>query len=399
MAFDQATLFTVATSITGLLGVFLLLLWMQERSIRALAWWGAAYLVGACALALWGTSAFALPELPNALLFIAGGMIWNGARVFHSRPVLWGALFAGAAAWCFAMQFPDFAASGHARLALSSAVIALYAFLAAFALRRERRRELATRCLWIVIPLLHAAVFLTPVALILLLPAAVSADGLFALIAFETMIYVVGTAFVVVVMAKERVALVHKTAAMTDLLTGLFNRRAFLEAANRMIEQRGRKSQPVSVLMFDLDKFKSINDRFGHAGGDAALKIFASTASANVRATDVLGRLGGEEFACIIPGGAEEAGVVAERLRAAFQTAGVVIAGHPMGATVSIGVATAISPVAIEPLLARGDAALYLAKNNGRNRVEFDQPEAAQVAQAAVPAAIPTLGQAVAALR
>jgi diguanylate cyclase (GGDEF)-like protein len=396
MLFDQSTLFTVATSITGLLGLFMLLLWVQERNMKALAWWGAAYLVGACAVALWSASAFISPELPNAFLFVACGMIWNGARVFHGRPILRGEMLIGAAAWCFAMQFPDFAESGPARLALSSVVIALYAFLAAFELRRERRRGLATRFLWIAIPLLHAAVFLTPVALILLLPAAVSADGLFALVAFETMIYVVGTAFVVVVAAKERVALIHKTAAMTDLLTGLFNRRAFLEAANRMIEQRGRKSQPVSVLMFDLDKFKSINDRFGHAGGDEALKVFAATAAANVRATDVVGRLGGEEFACILPGTAEEAGLVAERLRAAFQVAGVVIAGHQMGATVSIGIATAIPPVAIEPLLARGDAALYCAKNNGRNRVEFDQPD---VAQPSAPAAIPALGQALAALR
>jgi diguanylate cyclase (GGDEF)-like protein len=148
--------------------------------------------------------------------------------------------------------------------------------------------------------------------------------------------------------------------------------------------------------MFDLDKFKSINDRFGHAGGDDALKVFAATASANVRTTDVVGRLGGEEFACIVPGNAEEAGVIAERLRAAFQAAGVVIVGHQMGATVSIGVATAIPPVAIEPLLARGDAALYRAKNNGRNRVEFDQPE---ISQATVSASIPELGQPVAALR
>jgi diguanylate cyclase (GGDEF)-like protein len=396
MVFDQSTLFTVATSITGLLGLFMLLLWVQERNMKALAWWGAAYLVGASAVALWGASALIPPELPNAFLFVACGMIWNGARVFHGRPILRGEMLIGAAAWCFAMQFPDFAESGPARLALSSVVTALYAFLAAFELRRERRRGLATRLLWIGIPLLHAAVFLTPVALIVLLPAAVSADGLFALVAFETMIYVVGTAFVVVVAAKERVAHIHKTAAMTDLLTGLFNRRAFLEAANRMIEQRGRKSQPVSVLMFDLDKFKSINDRFGHAGGDEALKVFASTAAENVRATDVVGRLGGEEFACILPGNAEEAGLVAERLRAAFQVAGVVIAGHQMGATVSIGIATAIPPVAIEPLLARGDAALYCAKNNGRNRVEFDQ---ADVPQISAPAAIPALGQALAALR
>jgi diguanylate cyclase (GGDEF)-like protein len=402
MVLDQATLFTVATAITGLLGVFLLVLWVQERSMRALAWWGGAYLMGASAVTLWSTqdtgsaSTLMPPEFPNAFLFIACGMIWNGARLFHGRRVLPAALFAGAAVWFVAMQFPGFVESGHARLVLSSLVIALYAFLTAFELRRERRRALATRFLWIAIPLLHSAVFLAPVALILLLPTAVSADGLFALFAFETVIYVVGTAFVVVVMAKERVALVHKTAAMTDLLTGLFNRRAFLEAANRMIEQRGRKSQPVSLMMFDLDKFKSINDRFGHAVGDDALKVFAATAAANVRSTDVIARLGGEEFACIIPGNAEEAGLVAERLRAAFQVAGVVISGHEIGATVSIGVATAIPPVAIDPLLARGDAALYRAKHNGRNRIEFDRADAPKVS---APELIPALGQALPALR
>jgi diguanylate cyclase (GGDEF)-like protein len=399
MVLDQATLFAVATSITGLLGVFLLVLWLQERGMRALAWWGGAYLMGACAVTLWGTQgpaedALVPADMANAFLFLACGMIWNGARLFHGRKVLPLALVAGGAVWFAAIQFSDFAQSGPARMALSSVVIALYAFLTAFELRRERRRDLARRFAWIGVPLLHGAVFLSPLVLSLLLPSRVPADWLFALFAFETVLYVVGTAFVVVVMAKERVALVHKTAAMTDLLTGLFNRRAFLEAANAMIARRARKAQPVSLLMFDLDKFKSINDRFGHAVGDDALKVFAATAAANVRATDVIGRLGGEEFACIIPGNAEEAGLVADRLRVAFQAAGVEISGHQIGATVSIGVATAIGPVPLDPMLARADAALYRAKHNGRNRIEFDHSEPAQ---APPPQAIPSLGQAVAA--
>ena len=403
MILDQTTLFAVATSITGLLGVFLLVLWLQERSMRAMAWWGGAYLMGAFAVTLWGAQgsangayAFITPEMPNAFLFIACGMIWSGARQHQTAVKQPGALFSGAVAWFVAMQFPDFAGSDQARVVLSSVVIALYAFLTAFELRRERRRELLARWCGIAVPLLHSAVFLAPVGLILVFPAAMSPDGLFALFAFETVIYVVGTAFVVVVMAKEHVALVHKTAAMTDLLTGLFNRRAFLQTAHALIAQRRRKSLPVSVLLFDLDKFKSINDRFGHAVGDDALKVFAATASASMRSTDVIGRLGGEEFAAIIPGNAAEAGLVAERLRAAFQAAGVVISGHEIGATVSIGIASAIPPVEIEPLLARADAALYRAKHNGRNRVEFDHEE---TRPAPAPQAIPALGQAVAALR
>jgi diguanylate cyclase (GGDEF)-like protein len=403
MVLDQTTLFSVAVSITGLLGIFLMVLWMQERGMRALAWWGGAYLMGACAVTLWAQGGspppqpvLALPEMANTFLFLACGMLWSGARLFHGRSVRPDLLCAGAFVWFVAMQYDSVAQSGHARLVLSSVIIATYAFLTAFELRRERRRDLASRLAWIAVPTLHAAVFLAPLGLVLLLPAGISGDGLFALFAFETVIYVVGTAFVVVVMAKERVALIHKTAAMTDLLTGLFNRRAFLDAANGMMAQRGRKSQPVSVLLFDLDKFKSINDRFGHAIGDDALRVFAATAAANVRSTDVIGRLGGEEFSCIIPGNAEEAGLVAERLRAAFQHAGKVISGIEMGATVSIGVAAAIAPAGIDQLLARADAALYRAKHNGRNRVEFDLQEAPRKS---APEAIPALGQALPALQ
>jgi diguanylate cyclase (GGDEF)-like protein len=373
MVLDQATLFAVATGITGLLGVFLIMLWIQERSIRALGWWGAAYLMGAAAVTLGGTqdALGVIPtEIPNVLLFVACGMIWSGARLFHGRRVLPGAMFFGAVVWYIAMQQPGFVQSVYARIVLSSLVIAGYAFLTAFELRRERRRELFAHWQSFAIPLLHSAVFLAPVSLFVLLPARASVDRLFALFAFETVIYVVGTAFVVVVMAKERVALVHKTAAMTDLLTGLFNRRAFLEAGDRLIAQRARSSLPVSVLVFDLDKFKSINDRFGHAVGDAALKVFANTASTNMRATDVIGRFGGEEFVAVIPGNAADATMVADRVRMAFQAVGLEIAGHPIGATVSVGVASALAPVELDDMLARADAALYRAKNSGRNRVE-----------------------------
>src|ERR1700730_16951379 len=99
MLLDVSTLVTVATCITGLLGLFLIVVWIQERSVRAMAWWGSAYLIGASAVALWGmqNATFSyFKELPNELLFIACGMIWNGARLFHGRRVLPSALLAGA---------------------------------------------------------------------------------------------------------------------------------------------------------------------------------------------------------------------------------------------------------------------------------------------------------------
>lgn len=380
MLLDTQTLFTVATCIAGLLGLFLVAVWWQERSVRALAWWGAAYLMGASAVGLWGTQGVTpliaiSPEIPNALLFTSAGLIWSGARLFHGRPVLPGALFAGATLWVFAMQFPAFVHSTHMRVLLSSIVIATYAFFTALELRYERRKS--RRTLWSTgfVPLFHAAMFLSPLPLSLLMPASTSTDGLFALFALQTLLYVVGTAFIVVVMAKEQVATVHKTAAMTDPLTGLFNRRAFNDAAYKLMAQRARRGQPVSVIAFDLDHFKSINDRFGHAVGDDALKVFARTASGSMRATDVIGRLGGEEFAAIIPGGISDAHIVAERVRAAFQNTGVVISSHAMNATVSIGIAEAIPPVTLDALMERADGALYRAKSGGRNRVVAAEPE------------------------
>ena len=122
--------------------------------------------------------------------------------------------------------------------------------------------------------------------------------------------------------------------------------------------------------MFDLDHFKSINDRFGHDVGDEALRTFAATASSNMRGDDIVGRLGGEEFAAILPGNGDTAFMVAERVRLAFEVAGVTISGHDMNATVSIGAAESPAETAnITALLTRADQALYRAKTSGRNRV------------------------------
>jgi diguanylate cyclase (GGDEF)-like protein len=311
-------------------------------------------------------------ELPNALLFISCGMIWNGARLFHGRKMLPSALLAGAWVWLVACQLEAFAHWPNGRIILSSLIIAAYTFLASMELRRERRKSLQ----WITVsaPLLHGTVFLSPIAMILVWMPGSVAEAWFAVIALQTLLYVVGTAFVVVVMANERTTAQYKTAAMTDPLTGLFNRRAFFAAANAMIVKQMRKKKFVSVLAFDLDHFKSVNDRFGHAIGDETLRLFAATASANMRVTDAIGRLGGEEFVAILPESLSEAVIVAERVRAAFEVAGVEIGGQKVNATVSIGVAEAGPPLAeFGELLGRADAALYAAKHGGRNRVTTDK--------------------------
>ena len=377
IALDVTTLFIVATCITALLGLFLLSAWAQER-IRALAWWGTAYLVGGFSVAIWSIESLISPPLPpgtaNAVLFIACGMMWSAARLFHGRPVLWGAMCAGAVIWLVACMSPDFVHSAVARIVLSSLIVSTYTFLTAAELWRERRKSLLRRWPAIFVPIMHGAVFLLPIPLASLMPeerGIVSlASGWIAVFALETMLYVVGTAFIVLVLAKERSVRIQRDAASTDELTGIPNRRGFFAAAQQLVARQAKKGEPVSVLMFDLDHFKSINDRFGHLVGDEALRVFASTAVGNMRESDVVARFGGEEFVAMLPGSLADATTAAERVRTAFQAVAGTVAGCPLAATVSVGAASAELCADVAALLAAADGALYRAKANGRNRVE-----------------------------
>ena len=126
IALDLPTLVAVATCVTALLGLFLLFVWMQDR-VRALAWWGAAYLIGGLSIAIWSIEGIISPPLPsgtaNALLFVSCGMIWNAARLFHGRRLLWGAMMTGATVWLVACMFDEFLQSPATRIILSSLIV------------------------------------------------------------------------------------------------------------------------------------------------------------------------------------------------------------------------------------------------------------------------------------
>ena len=371
-ALDVSTLSFVAVCIAALLGLFLTFTWMQQRDVRALAWWGAAYLIGASAMAMWTAPShlFRVPsDVSAALIFIACGMIWNGVRLFQGRRLLAFGAFLGAIVWLLLAPFPTFAAGSNARIVLSVLVVSGYTFAIAFELGRERRKSLYSPSRTILVPCLHAGIFLLPLAMRALLPGTAS-GGWLTVFTLETLIYAVGTAFMVLMMVQDQQVRIYRNAAETDFLTRLPNRRAFREEAQALCAYQAARRAPVTLLMFDLDHFKSINDRFGHATGDATLQVFAEVARASMRANDIIARLGGEEFAAIVPAPLEIAVKIAERVRVNFERAGVTIDGRPVGATVSIGAATALAPaVNIDALLGRADEALYGAKSDGRNRV------------------------------
>jgi diguanylate cyclase (GGDEF)-like protein len=162
--------------------------------------------------------------------------------------------------------------------------------------------------------------------------------------------------------------------AHTDILTNVDNRRAFLASLKREVDRAHRFKEPLSMLFCDIDFFKKINDQFGHDVGDTALRQFAKTVAETLRDIDLFGRLGGEEFAAILPGtdrvGAE---VTAERIRQRIEAMVIELdRKDKLSFTVSIG-ASCLNKDGDDDqsIMARADQALYAAKNNGRNRVEF----------------------------
>src|SRR5712671_3116471 len=375
MSLDTSTLYLVAAMVAAMLGAMLLYFGRQEN-IPALKWWGTAYLLGAASVALWTLAAGTLGEVfslaLNAVGFVACGMVWNASRVFHGRKPNLPGLVLGAIAWIAAVMTLAPEASAM-RLTIGASIIAIYAALTAAELWSERRRTLQKRWPAITVPVLHGFVLMLPILLgDLLHPHGDMFSGSIWVTVFsiELVLYAVGTVFVIFMLVSERTVSAHKTAASMDPLTGMFNRRGFAEATSRVIEREANAGRPATVLIFDIDHFKSINDRFGHPAGDEILKLFAAVVVNTLRITDLSGRIGGEEFAALLPCPLEEGVIAAERVRETFAASGIVAEEGPVDTSVSIGVAGGPAGTELEVLLAAADSALYQAKRNGRNRVE-----------------------------
>ena len=162
-----------------------------------------------------------------------------------------------------------------------------------------------------------------------------------------------------------------KSLARIDPLTGVNNRRALVEATERALEAAAAGGRPLGVLMLDADHFKAVNDRFGHSGGDKVLLSLVAHIQRVLGRDDVLGRIGGEEFVVLSPGGGMRRTLaLGERIRAAIRSMRLEFDGHVVEMTVSVGVTAAVpGEDDVAALLQRADAALYAAKRAGRDRV------------------------------
>jgi diguanylate cyclase (GGDEF)-like protein len=380
MPIDSFTVLLFGLFIKLLLGVMFGAFWLNNRSSMWFAWWGAALVSGSVTAALFmlraGGENYLTLGIGNAFLIAAIACTWQGARTFEKRDPLWLPALAAPGIWLIACLVPGFTSTVEYRIALSSALIATLLVLAALECWRGRREALASRWPVMLIFCSMALFFALRIPLMGLLPFPFGALpmqpgwlGAFNLIMFgHTFLLVV----LVVAMSKERLELDQRTKAQTDPLTGALNRRAFMSRGERLVARHRHEGATLSLLFLDLDHFKALNDRFGHSGGDDVLTCIVGLVNACIRPSDFLFRMGGEEFCCLLPNtDTEQAQQVAERIRYQVEEASVIVAGMPVRATVSIGIAsTEAVGHDLDALIRRADSAVYAAKRSGRNRVE-----------------------------
>ena len=384
MTLDISTLFAVTVFTTGLGGLLLLFAWLQARGTKALAWWGTAFIISSVSTALFGGRALIADvwsmQASGALMMLAYALLWTGARVFEGRKPILPVIAAGAIAWLLAWQFDAFMHSMPALIALASCIVAGYSALFVRELWRGRHDGLVSRWPVMGIAIAHAAFFPIRVPAVVSLPFPLGTPSpstdISSLLIFTPLLYAFAMVFLLMVLTKERAESHQRNAATIDPLTGIPNRRGFSERTERLLARSRKDRDATTLLLFDLDQFKRINDRFGHRTGDAVLGLFTRSALHSLRPLDLLGRIGGEEFVALLPGvNAETAITVAERVRSNFEVAAGEFEGQPVAATVSIGIAsTAQGGYDFDALYAVADAALYRAKQNGRNRTESGWP-------------------------
>ena len=377
VVFDLPTLLAITVFTSGLAGCLLLLSWLQHRMVLALALWGSAFIIAAIATTLI-IARNSIPDLwsiviGNAMLAAAYGIVWSGVRNFVGKRVSVVLTMAGAVIWLAACAIGPIYELPVARATVMAAIAITYALLAVLELWRGRGEEVSR---WPIMLLLlgHAA------AIPIRIPLAGSTTdphpfhvNLLTFALFEAVFVCICAAYLFGGLAKDRVAASYQRASLIDPLTGVANRRGFLQAGERLMVRVRFARRPAALLLFDLDHFKSINDKFGHHVGDGVISAFCQLATSLLRPSDLFGRIGGEEFASLMPDTAlQDALRVAERLRAAFEAASHTAAGQPLTATVSIGVAMSDDArLDLSALLDAADQALYCAKALGRNRVEL----------------------------
>lgn len=377
---DIATLHVVLSCTLGFMAIVMWLLRQLHPDETALPIWAAGNLC--CSIGIITVIRQAYVQditslvIPNFMTVSGCALFWLGIRAFLGLRLPW--FFISIVLGLFAVV-ELYALYVHplmwARLTNESVAIAFMAILILIDIIPQARRHKSFNLQFIVaVHFVHATAFLT--------------RGVYALTSRPTSDYLsisnfipIGTAleallatFAVnvcfLLLTSRRLQERLDKLATIDELTGLFNRRAFNKMALDELTRISRRNEPSALLLIDFDNFKTINDQYGHAGGDALLEAFGKLLQNNTRSGDISGRIGGEEFCVFLPStDKEEAFSIAERIRLCFSQGIHLANGQHIATTLSIGVSIIAREQTLEWALQQSDRALYTAKNSGRNRV------------------------------
>jgi diguanylate cyclase (GGDEF)-like protein len=371
----------ITTTVVAIALTFVLM--FSDNREKATAWWCASMWTATLACALLATRTIAPPWLSiglgNGIATFAFGLAWAGFAAFAGRAPSRRFIVLGALVWagCY-YGFPVFRYDINLRIVLVSVIDCVYGILIVRSAWLGWKREhlpsfLATSIFFT----LHSIAYAARIPLALMYPA-VESEGLiqapwFSIVAIEGYTLTIFCAFMFMSLIKERAERRYRLAAEVDSLTLVSTRRHFVERAH---EALARKPDTAYLAILDLDFFKKINDTYGHMAGDRVLQAFSREVLARLGPNMHLGRLGGEEFGLLITD-AEDAEVAdaLEALRAGVEALQISFNGHVMRVTASIGVAGSDEAgFDFDHLTAGADNALYLAKQEGRNRVSRFMP-------------------------
>ena len=375
------TLITFGAMLIALVSCVLFAVWRFNKHIPGLQMWALSYGVGLVPILglLWREH---LPEVLGVLMVQAGMSLgaflyfW-GCSVYTGRRLLSlprAIIFMGALL-LLNLYFTVIQPHLQMRFALGGVGNGIFFLLTARTLAQGGYQRVPMRYLVAAVAGAHG-VFLLLRPLLFGIGAVQANASLAAqiphLIMLEFLIALLFMAFGTLMLANEFTTNELRQLAEIDSLTSIFNRRAFFTLLNKALHQSQRTGMGLAVLVVDLDHFKSINDTYGHQGGDEVLRHFVQTATQCLRQQDVMGRLGGEEFAIFLPGvDAKGAQVVAERLRAAVASRPAALQQGSHALTISLGLTLCVPGDTPDTALHRADQAMYQAKERGRNRVEL----------------------------
>jgi diguanylate cyclase (GGDEF)-like protein len=376
------TLLTLAAILTALITSVLYAVWFFNKTIPGLRLWMLSFLFGSVfSVSLlvrdWVPEVFAV-MISQAAISIAAYFCLLASRKYMGRqPVshVYGVVGIGVLI-SLSVYFTVVQPHLGMRFLLAGLGSGICFLLTAFTLAKGELRRVPARYLLAMVAGLHGTfLLLRPVFFKLALPANASGQMDVNLVSqfvvLEAILAVVLLGFGALILANEFITSELRHLAEVDPLTNVFNRRAFLTLLDKAISSAERTQTAVPVLVMDLDHFKKVNDTWGHRAGDDVLRHFVVLANRCLRNEDVLGRLGGEEFAIFLPNaGGAGAIAVAERLRALIEAHPLVTDQRPIHLTVSVGVTLCAHGDTADAALQRADEAMYLAKERGRNRVE-----------------------------